>query len=111
MGTQNIKKRVLVTGGGGFIGSRLVKTLLQKGFMVNVLDVQLGFLGGEIDPNLKLIGVGSDGLRGGMADGSLVEQAVKNVDVIYHLAINWDWVSSQVLFVSQIYLTLMLEAP
>jgi nucleoside-diphosphate-sugar epimerase len=91
MGIENIKKKALVTGGGGFIGSRLVKTLLRKGFAVNVLDVQPGSLKGETDPNLELIGIGSDGLRGGMADRSLVEQAVKNVDVIYHLAINWNW--------------------
>ncbi|MDH5447730.1 MAG: NAD(P)-dependent oxidoreductase [Candidatus Bathyarchaeota archaeon] len=91
MGIKNIKKKALVTGGGGFIGSRLVKTLLRTGFAVTVLDVQPGFLKGETDPNLELIGIRSDGLRGGMADRSLVEQAVKNVDVIYHLAINWDW--------------------
>lgn len=91
MGTENIKRRVLVTGGGGFIGSRFVETLLEKGFAVNVLDVQPGSLEGKTDLNLELIGVGSEALRGGMADRSLVEQAVENVDVIYHLAINWDW--------------------
>ena len=93
MTTSRIEKRVLVTGGGGFIGSRLVHALLQKKCRVKVLDVQPGFLKGETDPNLELIGVGNDDLRGGMADKSLVNQAVKDVDVIYHLAINWDAVT------------------
>ena len=88
-----IKKEALVTGGGGFIGSRLVRALLEKGCRVKVLDVQLGHLKDETNPNLELIGIGSDELRGGMADRSLVDQAVKDVDVIYHLAINWDAVS------------------
>lgn len=90
MGVEDVKKKVLVTGGGGFIGSRLVKTLLHKGLSVKVLDIQQGLLKGESSPNLEFIGIGSDELRGGMVDKDLIKQAVKDVDVIYHLAINWD---------------------
>lgn len=90
MPISDIKKKVLVTGGGGFIGSRLAHALLQKECAVKVLDIQLGLLEGETNPNLEFIGIGSNDLRGGMADRDVVEQAVKDVDVIYHLAINWD---------------------
>lgn len=90
MGVEGIKRKVLVTGGGGFIGSRLVKALLQKGLTTKVLDIHQGLLKEESSPNLEFIGIGSDELRGGMVDRVLVEQAAKDVDVIYHLAINWD---------------------
>lgn len=93
MDINRVKKTVLVTGGGGFIGSRLVHALLDRKCRVKVLDVQLGYLKGETDPNLQLVGIGSNELHGGMANRSLVREAVKDVDVIYHLAINWDAVT------------------
>jgi len=90
MTIDDVKRKVLVTGGGGFIGSRLVQALLKKECKVKVLDVQPGLLKQEANPNLELIGIGSNDLHGGMSNKSLVEEAVKDVDVIYHLAINWD---------------------
>jgi nucleoside-diphosphate-sugar epimerase len=41
---EDIEKKVLVIGGGGFIGTRLAKALLQKGLTVKVLVFDRVFL-------------------------------------------------------------------
>jgi UDP-glucose 4-epimerase len=87
---EDVEKKVLVTGGGGFIGSRLVGAILRKGLSVKVLDIQPGLLREESSPNLEFIGIGSSDLHGGMVDRAFVERAVEDVDVVYHLALNWD---------------------
>jgi len=76
--------RVLVTGGGGFIGSHLVDRLLGEGFEVVVLD---DFSSGRVE-NLKHH-FGRDGfvfVRGDVRDRDVVGRVVEGVDVVFHLA-------------------------
>jgi len=55
-----------------------------------VLDVQVGLLKDATNPNLEFLGTSRSDVRGGMIDKDVVKQAVSDVDVIYHLAINWN---------------------
>jgi UDP-glucose 4-epimerase len=88
------QRKVLVTGGAGLIGSRLVRTLLKEGQRVRVLDIRYGELDDETtNPNVEFVGIGGEDLHGGILDKRVVEESVRDVDVIYHLAINWDGAS------------------
>jgi nucleoside-diphosphate-sugar epimerase len=77
-------RRVLVTGGCGFIGSYLVETLIDAGADVLVLDAYnsastKGFLDGVEDPALEV-------RLGDVADPFLVRELSTGVDTIFHLA-------------------------
>ncbi len=89
LAVDDVTGKVLVTGGAGFIGSRLVHALLDRGLSVKVLDVQKSPLREQTE-NLELVSLGNDHVTGGMVNRDIVRRAVDGVDVIYHLAINWN---------------------
>lgn len=75
---------VLVTGGAGFIGSHLVERLLARGDRVRVIDDEST---GSLE-NLREVRehANLEILRGSVANGRLVREAVAEVDEVYHLA-------------------------
>lgn len=72
-------KKVLVTGGAGFIGSNLCNTLVKKGYAVTALDNL--FLGKKTNLNEKVKFV-----KGDVRNVKDLERAGKDFDYVVHLA-------------------------
>lgn len=70
---------ILVTGGGGFIGSHVVKQLLERGKKVRVLH-----LPNEDLKNLE--GLNVELIAGNVLNKEIVSKAVKGCKRVYHLA-------------------------
>jgi len=82
---MNIRgKKVLVTGGAGFIGSHLVERLVKMNSEVVVIDnLQAGK-----EENLKQVWDKIEFIKGDIRDKDLVEKIVKDVNIIFHIAAN-----------------------
>jgi UDP-glucose 4-epimerase len=77
-------RRILVTGGAGFIGSHLVSLLLKQGCKVTVLD---NLSTGKLE-NLRgcLNDSGFKFVKGDLRNRRDLEEAVRGVDAVFHLA-------------------------
>ncbi|MFO7585963.1 MAG: NAD-dependent epimerase/dehydratase family protein [Anaerolineales bacterium] len=73
-------KKYLVTGGAGFIGSTIVRALLEQGDFVRILD---NFSTGKRE---NVEGLKVEMLEGDLRDPVAVAEAVKGIDVIFHEA-------------------------
>jgi len=71
--------KALVTGGGGFIGSNVVRALLELGDDVRVLD---NFSTGNRD---NLGGLDVEIVEGELRSYERVHNAVRGTEVVYHL--------------------------
>src|SRR5690606_5389646 len=83
-------KRVLITGGAGFIGSHLADELLAYDYEVRVLDSLIPQVHGArskwvsarpsyLHPAVELV-------VGDVRDADLVRRALRGVDAVFHLA-------------------------
>ncbi|MCE4052895.1 NAD-dependent epimerase/dehydratase family protein [Pseudomonas sp. Au-Pse12] len=82
-----MSKKVLVTGGAGFIGSHLIPKLIASGYQVRVLDSLSPQIHGVIPRDLDwLTGEGIEFLRGDVTCRSDWEEALQVVDAVVHLA-------------------------
>jgi UDP-glucose 4-epimerase len=71
--------KALVTGGAGFIGSNLVRLLLEEGHSVVVLDDISSGYEENLHPDALFV-------RGDVTDGRAVSSAMAGCDVVFHLA-------------------------
>lgn len=79
-----MSKRVLITGGAGFVGSHLADGLLQQGYEVRIFDSLTPQVHPDGGPSYLASDV--DLQNGDMRDLAAVTKAVTDVDVIFHLA-------------------------
>lgn len=75
------KRKALVTGGAGFIGSHLARTLLQNGYNVTVYDDFSNGSGRDnLSGDIKVI-------KGSILDIKKFRVVCKKFDVVFHLAV------------------------
>ena len=79
-------KRVLVTGGAGFLGSNLVRSLLEVGAQVSAFD---NLMSGTLE-NLADLLAEIEFRQGDVRDCDAVGQAISGQEVVFHLAANAD---------------------
>lgn len=77
-------KKILLTGGAGFIGSHLAAALVERGHRVRILDI--------LDPQVhgadarRPEPAGAELIRGDLLDSAVLARALKGVEVIFHQA-------------------------
>lgn len=77
-----MQRKFLITGGTGFLGSNLVKKLLQEGCQVRVLDNDSRGRKNRLSEEVKQIEI----VVGDIRDPHVVEQAAKGCQSIVHMA-------------------------
>jgi len=73
--------RALVTGGGGFLGSAIVRRVVDRGWKVRTL---------QRGSYQELENLGAEQVQGDIADRDVVSTAVDGIDIVFHVAAKVD---------------------
>ncbi|HEY5124817.1 MAG TPA: NAD-dependent epimerase/dehydratase family protein [Ignavibacteria bacterium] len=74
------EKKIIIYGGGGFIGSHLCDKLLDEGYSVTIFD-KLNFNKQNLTHNLSRIKI----IEGDFNNEIDIRNSLKNIDVVFHL--------------------------
>jgi dTDP-L-rhamnose 4-epimerase len=77
-------ERVLITGGGGFVGSHLTDLLLERGYAVRVFDNLDAQVHGHERPSY--LSPDAEFIEGDVRNPDQVADALRDIDAVYHLA-------------------------
>ena len=73
-------KKIFITGGAGYVGSKLVPKLLESGYEVTVLDLMI--YGENVLDNHKKL----KKIKGDIRNKNLLEKIIPGHDAVLHLA-------------------------
>lgn len=79
-----MKGTVLITGGGGFIGSHVASELLRSGYHVRVLDSLVTQVHGETPDRPSYLHKDAEFILGDVRNPEIVDGALSGVDAVYH---------------------------
>lgn len=81
-----MSKRILITGGAGFIGSHLADELLEHGHQVRVLDSLVEQVHGTNAEKPEYLNDEVEFIKGDVRDKDILQQALDGIDAVYHFA-------------------------
>jgi len=81
-----MEKKILITGGAGFIGSHLCDQLINEGYAVRVLDNLSEQVHGSGKKRPEYLNPAVELMVGDVCNKSDVLKAIRGIDVVYHLS-------------------------
>ena len=82
-----MRKRVLITGGAGFIGSHVTDLLLASGYSVRILDCLTSQVHGLSGDAPNYLNRDAELIVGDVRDASAVARALEGIDAVLHLTL------------------------
>src|ERR1043166_7296047 len=81
-----MRKKVLITGGAGFVGSHVADELLERGYTVRALDILSPQVHGESAARPSYLSPEVEFIHGDLRHPGTVASAIKGIDGVFRFA-------------------------